>query len=29
LRPGPMLQKLVDDLYATPADVIEVVKRAM
>jgi tripartite-type tricarboxylate transporter receptor subunit TctC len=29
LVPGPVLQKLVDDLYATPADVIAVVKRAM
>jgi tripartite-type tricarboxylate transporter receptor subunit TctC len=29
LVPGPALQKLVDDLYGTPAEVIEIVKRAM
>jgi tripartite-type tricarboxylate transporter receptor subunit TctC len=29
LVPGSELQKLVNELYATPADVIEIVKRAM
>jgi tripartite-type tricarboxylate transporter receptor subunit TctC len=29
LVPGTVLQKLVDELYATPDDVIQIVKRAM
>jgi tripartite-type tricarboxylate transporter receptor subunit TctC len=29
LVPGDVLKKLVDDLYATPDDVIQIVKRAM
>jgi len=27
--PADVLKKLVDDLYATPDDVIQIVKRAM